>query len=217
MFQIKICGITTPADAVAAAEAGADAIGLNFYPLSKRAIDVGQAQDIAAAVGARVVKVGVFVNATADDIRTIVDEVGLDLIQLHGDEPADLLEELKGFAVMRAFAGDRQLATLNAYLEECRRRECSPRMVLVDGAAPGEYGGTGHVADWRQLAASRLRVPVVLAGGLRPGNVAEAIAIVRPAAVDTASGVEEAPGRKSRALMQKFVAAARAAFTKLDD
>jgi phosphoribosylanthranilate isomerase len=216
MFKIKVCGIKTVADALAAVEAGADAIGLNFYAPSPRSIDRGRAAEIAKAVGDRVCKVGLFVNAPVNEVRATADEIGLDLIQLHGDERADHLRGLGPRPVMKALRlGPDGLASVRNWLDDAMRSALLPKLLLLDGFKPGQYGGTGAVADWN-LAAQYARTPgvppLVLAGGLTAENVGEAIHAVRPAAVDTAGGVESLPGVKDAAKMQAFVAAAKAAF-----
>jgi phosphoribosylanthranilate isomerase len=216
MFQIKICGITSVEDGRMAAAAGADAIGLNFHPGSPRHVAPGTARRIAEALPRSVTKVGVFVNAVAGEICRIFDDVELDLVQLHGDEPPELLAELGGRPVIRAFRLDEAgLEPVRQYLERCERLECAPRLVLFDAFRRGQFGGTGQATDWD--AATRHgtlpgRPPMVLAGGLTADNVSQAIETVRPAAVDTASGVESSPGRKSKELLFRFVAAARQAF-----
>lgn len=215
MFRIKICGITTPADAQSAVAAGADAIGLNFFAASPRRVSLEQARPIVAAVGDRACKVGLFVNHSAAEICQRYDELGLDLVQLHGDEPAELLAALAGRPVMRAFRSGGDFRAVAAYLARCGELRCLPRLVLVDALSAGRYGGTGVTADWQAIAEHRTsfgEVPLVLAGGLRPDNVAQAIAAVRPDAVDTASGVESSPGVKSPELVRAFVDAARKAF-----
>lgn len=216
MFRIKICGIKTVADAIAAADAGADAIGLNFYTPSPRSIDRATAREIVNAIGDRVCKVGLFVNAPVDEVRATADELGLDLIQLHGDERADHLRGLAPLPVMKALRlGPDGLASVRNWLDETMRSALFPRLLLLDGFKPGQYGGTGAVADWNQAAAYAQTPnvpPLVLAGGLTAENVADAIRAVRPAAVDTAGGVESSPGVKDVAKMQAFVAAAKKAF-----
>jgi phosphoribosylanthranilate isomerase len=216
-FQIKICGLTSVDDALAAADAGADAIGLNFWPRSKRHVSQAEAWDIEAAVAHRVVKVGVFVNASAEEVSNTAKEVGLDWIQLHGDEPAQLLAEMPlNLRVMRALrCGVKGMAGARDFLAACCER--APDAILIDADAGNSYGGTGQVADWTRIAHERHMigpVPLILAGGLTPGNVAEAIALVRPDGIDVASGVESAPGHKDAAMMRDFVAAAREAFAK---
>jgi len=223
MFRVKICGITSVEDAGVVAEAGADAVGLNFYARSKRYVPVAQAQAIAGSLPAGVVKVGLFVNAPASEVCETFDRVGLDLIQLHGDEPPSFLARMGGRPVVKAFRLREPdgLDAIGRYLAECRGMECMPQMTLVDAHVEGAYGGTGQVADWQALTSyqrgepGESLPPLVLAGGLTPDNVAEAIRTVRPAAVDTASGVESAPGRKDRALVERFVQAAQRAFEDL--
>jgi phosphoribosylanthranilate isomerase len=217
MFRVKICGITTVPDAHVAVEAEADAIGLNFYPASPRFCPIENAREIAANVPKGICKVGVFVNATAHDIRRTVEVVGLDLVQLHGDEPPELLGEIRGLPVMKAFRVDGDLSAIAAYLAICHRDRCMPRMVLIDALRPGQYGGTGATLNWPAIHDGRRHacgVPLVLAGGLTPANVAAAIAATRPWAVDTASGVEISPGKKSAPRVREFVEAALAAFAR---
>jgi len=215
MFRIKICGITCREDAALAIKAGADAIGLNFFSGSPRCVTVEKARDIAASLQGRARAVGVFVNAPAAEIRKTAQEVGLDLVQLHGDEqPADL-QSLSGLAVMRAFRVGTDLGPVATYLDQCHQRRCVPRMVLLDALQAGQYGGTGARLDWEAVRRDRSKLrgePLVLAGGLTPDNVAAAIAAVRPWGVDVASGVEASPGKKSPAAVEAFVAAAQQAF-----
>lgn len=219
MFQIKICGVKTAADALAAADAGADAVGLNFFPRSARFVERRAAEEIVAALGARVCKVGVFVNAPLAEILETADALQLDLIQLHGDEPPAAMRGLAPRPVMKAFRlGPEGLAPLRNWFDETMHAGLWPERVLLDAYQPGEYGGTGRTADW-SAAAGYARTPgmppLVLAGGLVAENVAAAIEQVRPAAVDTAGGVESAPGVKDRARMQEFVAAAKQAFSRV--
>jgi phosphoribosylanthranilate isomerase len=218
MFQIKVCGVTTVVDALAVARAGADAVGLNFFPGSKRFIAMDRAREIADALPPEVVKVGVFVNAMEDDIRQAFSEVGLDAVQLHGDEPPSLLVRLADMPLVRAFRlGSSGLAPIDAYLTACADLGVLPRMILLDACVAGQYGGTGATLDWSMLggtASPAVRPPVVLAGGLTPTNVATAIHSVHPAAIDTAGGVEYAPGKKDHTLLVAFVTAARAAFAE---
>lgn len=216
MFRIKICGVTTAADAAAVVAAGADAVGLNFCPASPRAIDLATAREIVAALPPGVTKVGVFVDAALDEVQATADALGLDLLQLHGDEPPEYLAALAPRRVMKAFrlAADGLPAVLD-YLAACRRLEALPEAVLLDAYVPGQHGGSGHIADWPAAAeyAARSDVPpLVLAGGLTPENVAAAIEAVHPAAVDTASGVESSPGRKNAARVKALSDFARQAF-----
>jgi phosphoribosylanthranilate isomerase len=219
MFRVKICGITTPADAALSVAAGADALGLNFYPASPRSIGLDQAVSICSAVPPGVVKVGVFVNAAIEHVIDTFDRLRLDLIQVHGDESPEYLTQLAGRPVMRAFRMRADGGGLfHDYLARSRALDCAPRMALIDAWQAGVYGGTGSSADWnavRALASHRDVPPLVLAGGLTPENVASAIASARPVAVDTASGVESSPGRKSPDKVAAFVSNALAEFRRL--
>jgi phosphoribosylanthranilate isomerase len=219
MFAIKICGVTSVDDARAVAAAGADAIGLNFYAGSPRFLPLERAQHVAANIPANVLRVGLFVDAPAETICGAYDALGLDLIQLHGDEPPEFLAELGDRPVMRAFrVGAEGLRPVADYLGRCRELGTVPAMVLVDAFVADQRGGTGKTADWDALVAERHLLgdaKLVLAGGLTPDNVADAIRRVRPDAVDTASGVESSPGQKDHDAVRRFVAAARQAFREL--
>jgi phosphoribosylanthranilate isomerase len=214
-FHIKICGITTVEDAVMVARAGADAIGLNFYAESPRCVSRERAAEIVAATPPNVTKVGLFVDAQAREICAAFDDLGLDLIQLHGAEPPDFLRRLGDRPVMRAFRlGPDGLAPIAHYLDECRLLGCLPHLVLLDAFVPGVPGGTGNVADWPAAAQYRAQPgspPLVLAGGLTAENVAEAVRATGTATVDTASGVESSPGRKDAAKVEAFIREARRA------
>jgi phosphoribosylanthranilate isomerase len=231
MFHIKICGVTTPADARLAAEAGADAIGLNFVASSPRCLDAKSARAVAAAVPAGVLKVGVFAGMPADSIRRIAADVGLDAIQLHGlltgdgetTDPPERCAELAGLPVIRAVrlapAEADPLAAARQWIAAARAAGACPAMAIVDAAVTvsretgaAALGGTGLTVDWKALAsAPPLGIPMALAGGLTPDNVAEAIRQTGCRAVDTASGVELAPGHKDPVKVRAFVQAARAA------
>ena len=245
MFRIKICGITSAEDALLAAEAGADAIGLNFYAQSPRYVAADQAADIAERLREvyapeQVQVVALFVNHTVEEILWTIREADLFgpglCIQLHGDEPPELLRELQSHGlgatghllqatghvptvpVIRAFRCEgADFSAVDGYLSECERPSASPQAVLLDAFQPGIYGGSGLRADWPALQQWRpsLRVPLILAGGLTAENVANAIATVRPSAVDVASGVESVPGKKDYAKTMAFVAAAKQAFQGL--
>lgn len=227
MFRIKICGITNVQDAVAAVEAGADAIGMNFYEGSKRSIKPTMATNIALQlIEQPIERVGVFVNMAPVRIEGIVIESALSSIQLHGDESPEVVAYFAQpkrphrypfhVRVIRARRmDDRGVAAIAGDLEECRKCGWGPAAVLVDAHTPGRYGGTGETVSWVGLADHKRWLgdtPLILAGGLTPDNVAEAIRIVRPAAVDVASGVESSPGKKDPVKIRDFIAAARAAF-----
>jgi phosphoribosylanthranilate isomerase len=216
MFQIKICGITTPGDALTAVQAGADALGLNFYAASPRYIDHFKARQIRDVLPPEIVKVGLFVNAAAKEVCQTFDELELDLIQIHGDEEPKFLIQLGERPVMRAFRlGSEGLRPIFAYLESCKQLQCMPKLILIDALVKGVFGGSGETANWSicaQYPRHESFPPLVLAGGLKPSNVAEAIEQVRPAAVDTASGVESSPGHKDSTAVNAFIQAARKTF-----
>ena len=207
--RIKICGITSSDDARAAVDCGADAIGLVFYPASPRAVTPAQAARIIASVAPFVSVVGLFVNEPAEGIKRILESVPLDIMQFHGDEPAAFCEQFHRpwIKALRVRPGMKLAAQCAAYKQA--------RAILLDSWQAGVPGGTGKTFDW-SLAGGELSLPLVLAGGLHDGNVGEAIARLRPAAVDVSGGVEESPGRKQAAKIKRFVAAARAADALVD-
>lgn len=199
------------------AEAGADAVGLNFYEPSPRYVTVERAVEIAQVLPEAMVKVGLFVNSPIEQILQAVEQVPLDVVQLHGDEPPEFLGQLRAEGVgrlIRAFRlGPEGVAPVLDYLQFCRRLKASPDMVILDSYRSGEYGGTGEVTDWAaaaQFAQIEDRPDLLLAGGLSPENVVQAIRQVRPEGVDTASGVESSPGRKDPDLVRQFVDLAKA-------
>jgi phosphoribosylanthranilate isomerase len=218
LFQIKICGITSVKDARFASLAGADAIGLNFYDKSPRHIDLAAAEPVILAIPKSVTKVGVFVNAPAEEINEIADRLNLDYVQLHGDEPPEVLGSISQRKVIRAFrCGEEGFTSISDYLETCQTLGRLPDAVLLDAHQPGEYGGTGQAIDWTSVAKSRQilgTAPLLLAGGLTPFNVAEAISVAHPDAVDVASGVESSPRAKDLLLMRAFCSTAKKAFAQ---
>jgi phosphoribosylanthranilate isomerase len=208
--RIKICGITRVEDAQVAIANGADAIGLVFYASSPRNVSVAQALEIVASVPPFVTVVALFVNELPDTIRRILHTIDIDQIQFHGDEPADFCAQF-----------DRPwVKALRVRPELDIRRACqdyaSARGILLDSWQDGVPGGTGKTFDW-QLAPQDLPVPVVLAGGLGAGNVGDAIAQLRPCAVDISGGVESSPGLKDAYKIKQFTAAVRAADNLLDE
>ena len=219
MFRVKICGITSQEDVDAVASAGADAVGLNFFQPSPRFLAPEKARNIADVLPNAVVRVGLFVNAPIEQILATWSQLRLDLVQLHGDEPPGFLKGLQGRPVMRAFRlGAAGLAPILGYLEMCRDLDCLPRLVLIDSARKGYYGGTGATADWdtaRRYPSEIWHPPLILAGGLTADNVGDAIQLVHPSGVDTASGVESALGKKDSQLVRQFTEAARDAFDKI--
>jgi phosphoribosylanthranilate isomerase len=205
--RIKLCGITSLDDARLAVEAGAWAIGCILWPGSPRACDPQVAGEIAAALRRRVEVCGVFVNAHLDEVTEMVDGLGLTMVQLHGDEgPAFCAEVARrtGAKVVKA-AAVRTLADVRA-LEAFHTD-----MHLLDAHQPGMRGGTGETFDWELVRERRSSRPLILSGGLRPGNVAAAIAATQPFAVDSASGTEARPGVKDPAKVQAFVDAVHGA------
>ncbi len=202
--MVKICGITRLEDALAAADAGADAVGFNFWPPGKRYILPERAAEIAAALPARVRRVGVFVDESAATVQTIAAQVGLDTLQFHGLETPEYLNSVAGYVKWKAFRimPGWNPGVLGAY--------AGVEAFLLD-AAGSTPGGTGQTFDWSLAAAAKPWGQVVLAGGLTPANVAEAIRAVQPWGVDVASGVEDSPGVKNHALLREFIRAARIA------
>lgn len=213
MFRIKICGLSSPEDARRVAKAGADAIGLNFYAKSLRRISLEQARTIAAAASG-LLKVGLFVNERPEVIRETAQAVGLDCLQLHGDEPVDVLGELTDWPVIKALRlGEANRAEVLEAAGSWFNR--GAKAILIDALQrPGEYGGGGAIGDWDAARAvvAQSPGPVILAGGLDPGNVAAAITAVGPSGVDTASGVERFLGMKDADLIRRFVEAANQAW-----
>lgn len=202
--RIKICGITTADDARAAVDHGADAIGLVFYARSPRSVTVQQAQQIVAAVPPFITVVALFVDEPADGISRILSSVPVDLVQFHGDETPAFCQQFgrPWIKALRVRPG--------VELEALCKDYQAGRGILLDSWQDGVPGGTGKSFDW-DLAARTLPLPVVLAGGLNEDNVGEAMARLRPAAVDVSGGVERAPGVKDSGKIERFVAAVRAA------
>jgi phosphoribosylanthranilate isomerase len=203
--RIKICGITNLEDARMAVDAGADALGFVFVATSPRAVSPRHVAEIARNLPARILRVGVFVNAAPTTILQTVSACRLDAVQLHGDESPEFCDAMAPFPVWKAFRvrGREALQQLAPY------RDVTAAW-LLDSFVEGQPGGTGATFNW-DLAreAQRLAHPVVLAGGLTPENVAEAVRQVGPAAVDVSSGVEGSPGRKDAEKVRRFIAAAR--------
>lgn len=214
LFHVKICGVTTVDDARMIADHGADAIGLNFYKRSPRFIEDETAEQIVNAIPTTVLRIGVFVNEPTTEIRQRAELLKLDAIQLHGDEAPEDLKELPGLKIIRAIRVGDSLEPVEKFLSRAKELSQSVEMLLVDSRRTDEYGGTGMTADW-QLLAERMAhshwPPLALAGGLTADNVDEAINRVRPAAVDTASGVESSPGIKDPHQVKRFIQAAKTA------
>jgi len=209
--QIKICGVTNVKDARACCELGASMIGFNFYPQSSRYIEPKLARRIIDAVWPRVLPVGVFVDASAEHIRTTADAAGVRCVQLHGGASAETCSELaREFRVIRAFSTDPQFRPEEVALFG----DCD---VLVDAHHPTLRGGTGRTCDWLSARTTRSFARfLVLSGGLTAENVGQAIANVAPHAIDVCSGVESAPGVKDHQAVEDFVTAVRAANSSIN-
>ncbi len=195
--RVKICGITRQEDAALAVELGADAIGFVLWPGSPRAVNSEFARDIAERIPKSVTKVGVFVDPLPGDVAWLVESIGLDTVQLHGNEAVERYEWI-GASLVKGVRLDTD--------QDIERAADLPQFVtpLVDATNPRLMGGTGQVADWRRAARLAARRPIMLAGGLVAANVAEAVRAVRPWAVDVSSGVERYPGVKDPDRMVRF-------------
>lgn len=196
--KVKICGIRTFEEAQAALEAGADALGFNFWPQSARFVEPSVARDVIAGLSPIVCTVGVFVNEEANRIVNIFSELNLSAVQLHGDEPPAFCEQLGSIKTIKALrvGQDFDLSCIEKY---------SVDMVLLDSSIEGSYGGTGRRFDWRIAVEAKRLAPIILAGGLTTDNVWDAITYVRPAAIDVCSGVEAEPGRKDLEKLRGFM------------
>lgn len=202
--KVKICGLTNVPDALAAAEAGADMLGLMFYEKSPRHVTLGTAAEIARHLPASVLRVGVFVNPAEELVRRALGECGLGLLQFHGDEPPRFCTQF-GAMSMKAFRvrDSQTLERLSLYPTEAW---------LLDAYSPDQLGGTGTSFNWDlAVEAKKFGKPIFLAGGLTPENVAEAVRRVQPFAVDVSSGVESSPGKKDGARVRAFIEAVRKA------
>lgn len=200
MIQVKICGITNAADALAAIDAGANLLGFNFYEKSPRHITEAEAAKIRPRLPKKVEAVGIFVNAPPSAVTALCKSLRLDAAQLHGDESPETVAELaRSHTVWKAFRVEPEfrLETLDEYPEASA--------FLFDAAHTGQYGGTGRTTDWDVARRAALGHRIILAGGLNIENVAAAVRIVRPYAVDVASGVEAKPGKKDHGRMREFI------------
>ena len=202
--QVKICGITSVADALIAAEAGADMIGLMFYDGSPRRVTLAQAAAIARALPPFVLRVGVFVNPEPDLVTRAIGDCGLNLLQFHGDEDSAFCTQfgVMSLKAVRVQSAESLQTLANSHTDA----------FLLDAYSQTGLGGTGEKFNWDlAIAAQKFGKPIFLAGGLTPENVADAVRLVRPFAVDVSSGVESAPGKKDAAKVRAFIAAVRAA------
>lgn len=196
--RVKICGITRPQDALAAARLGADAIGLVFYPDSPRAVTIETAKAIIKVLPPFITKTGLFVNATPDEIHKVLDAIDLDVLQFHGNEEP---EQCAGYP--KPFIKAVRMQD-NVDLNTAARRYADASALLLDTYVEGLHGGTGQVFDWSRIPANTNK-PLILAGGLTPANVAAAIRQVRPYAVDVSGGVESAKGIKDAGKITEFI------------
>ena len=200
--RVKICGITSRDDALAAIEAGADALGLNFFEKSPRRLTIPAAAEISRQLPPLVMRVGVFVNAPEELVTRAIGECGLSFLQFHGEEPPEFCTQF-GLMSMKAF----RIKDAGTLLELPKYQTDA---YLLDAFLPEARGGTGEKFNWDlAIQAQKLGKPVFLAGGLTPENVADAVRQVHPFGVDVASGVESAPGKKDRQKVRDFIAAVR--------
>jgi len=209
MTLVKVCGITNLEDARACAEAGADMLGFNFHPASPRYISPREAREIIEKLPSSITCVGVFVNEESPArVALLARESSVSVVQLHGDETPEYCRALTAYPVIKALRVSREFVPEQG-------ASCGTPTVLLDAFHKGAYGGTGRTFDWSLALAVRALIPkLVLAGGLNPENVAEAIAQVRPFGVDACSSLERAPGLKDAARVKAFVAAVRDAGVK---
>jgi phosphoribosylanthranilate isomerase len=211
MILVKICGITNSADAKAAVDAGANALGFNFYEKSLRRVSTADAAQIRSKLPQGIQAVGIFVNAKPADINSLRAFVRFDAAQLHGDETPELVSQVaRSLPVIKAFrvGSGVPLPKFDDYADAFA--------FLLDAARPGQYGGTGQTTDWdfaQRAAASRR---IILSGGLTVENVAAAVRLVHPYAVDVASGVEAKPGKKDHSKLQEFIKEVRRAEQQLE-
>jgi len=198
VVRVKICGITTAADARAALDLGANAVGLVFAE-SPRQVIIAEAAKVSKAVGPWISVVGVFVDEAPSRILKIARECGLSAAQLHGHEPAADMAGLKGLKVIKAFHvdADYRAGILKSY--------AGADAFLFDSKIAGQFGGTGRTFDWNLLKKSSAGKPVIVSGGLHPGNAAKAVRFFKPYGVDVSSGVEKSPGKKDLKLMKEFI------------
>jgi phosphoribosylanthranilate isomerase len=201
-MEVKICGLTNIEDARAARDAGADYLGFVLYEKSPRAVTAEKLAGITAELGGGVRAIGVFVNEPAESVADVVEKCGLYGAQVHGDEPPESFSDLP-FPIWRAVWIKEGIAVPDPEIWKADR-------YVIDAAVPGQYGGSGVTADWGAAAEISQNFPVMLAGGLTPGNVGDAVRAVRPLGVDVSGGVESVPGRKDHDALIEFVREAKA-------
>jgi len=209
MVKVKICGITNWTDARHAVAAGADFLGFNFYPPSPRYIAPAKARRIVRRLPKRITVVGVFVNEPEEKMLRIARAVGLDYLQLHGDESPEIISRLRpAFPVIKALRVQRSFRA--AQLAQFKRASA----ILLDGFQPRRYGGTGKTFNWSVARRAKGNRKIFLAGGLTPQNVAAAICAARPYAIDVCSGVESRPGKKDPARITAMMQAVQSSRRK---
>lgn len=204
MVKVKICGITNLSDARRAVEAGADFLGFNFYRQSSRYIAPAAARRIVQRLPQRVASVGVFVNEPEPEMLAIARRVGLDYVQLHGDETAEVVSRMR-----RSVRVIKAIRVRDSFRVSQLRNFKRASSILLDGFDSRLRGGTGKSFDWKLARSAGRKRRIFLAGGLTPENAAEAVAAARPFAIDVCSGVESRPGKKDAAKMRALVAAVR--------
>lgn len=213
--RTKICGLTRPQDIQSAVHAGVDAIGLVFYPPSPRAVNIEQAIDLVKYIPPYVQVVGLFVNATLEEISEICRQVPIDILQFHGDESPEQCQNIaqkigrRWYKAIQVKDDMDILQTIQPY------QQYGASAILLDAYHPDLKGGTGHSFDWTTFP--KADIPLILAGGLNPENVADAIALTQPYAVDVSGGVEQAKGVKDTGKMQRFISNVINANIQLDD
>ena len=202
MAEVKICGVTNREDAMAAVQAGADALGFIFYPASPRFVKPDRARKIIRGLPGGICRVGVFVDEDSEEVRKIMRFCGLDFIQLHGKESSDYCALFPRSVLIKAVSlrMEEDLALLSGY---------PVNAILADAVGPGQPGGTGRTCDWSLAKKAGEKHRIILAGGLHPGNILLALETVSPLAVDVGSGVEERPGKKDSGKVKDLVAAVK--------
>jgi len=201
MTRVKVCGIRSLEDALAAAEYGADALGFVFYGKSPRFIEAAEAAAIIRKLPPFITPVALFVNAHEDSVNAVLDETGIDVVQFHGDETPDYVSLFSRRTIKALRIKDeRSISDMHKY---------DVNAILADAYCPDAYGGTGETFNWDILAGLKSCDRIILAGGLGPENVADAIRKVRPYAVDVSSGVEASPGVKDHARLRRFITEAK--------
>lgn len=201
--RAKICGITRIEDIHSAVNAGVDAIGFVFYAPSPRSVTIPQAQELAKHIPAYVQIVGLFVNATADEITQVLEEVPLDILQFHGDETSEQCQQIAAHTKRRWYKAIQVKPELDVIKTIKSYQQAGASAVLLDAWHPELKGGTGHQFDWSQFP--QLDIPLILAGGLKPENIEDAIKTTRAYAVDVSGGVESAKGIKDQQLIEHFM------------